>query len=123
MCVEAGGAVDGVHELVGATRLAEVLVREGQRLPRRVVARQDDARRARVEVAHARQESGAAHPGHPHVGHDDVGGLDGELVERRIGIGQEHHVPVPLLPEQQMPEVVEDLGVVIDEKHANHRVS
>ena len=74
----------------------------------------------RIEVAHARQESAAAHPGHPHIRDDHVGRCERELVEGRVGSPREHHFPLALLPLQQVAQVGEDLGVVVDEQDADH---
>ena len=59
MRVEARGAVDRVHELVGAARLAEILMRERQRLPRARPCR----RRRRGRCARRRDRGRARAPG------------------------------------------------------------
>src|SRR6478752_8000332 len=89
-----------------------------QRRLRIRLPRQHQPHGVRLQLAHAREQTGAVDDRHAHVGHDYVEFRALDLGQARRTTQREHHVPLAPLRSQHRAQPLQDGVLVVDEQHA-----
>jgi hypothetical protein len=117
-------AVDRHAEIADLARLVDELVGDRLRTHDRAALgepRENHPDRRRIAVADLREQLGAVHHRHAHVGHHDVERRAMDLGERRVAAVGEYHRPAVAVLAQRLAQAGQQLWIVVNEQDAARR--